>query len=157
MRLNRFMIRPLVEAGLREELNAGDTTGGFLVWDDDPVQTGQIYAKGNGVACGLLFADETIKLIDPEAQIEHCVEEGAAIGPGTVLLKINRFEAGVTVFTQTSTLDDEPSWSRGTGPAPVTRPEADAYIARQVSRDPDLWVLEIEDRKGEYKINGKIV
>jgi nicotinate-nucleotide pyrophosphorylase (carboxylating) len=50
MRLNRFMIRPLVEAGLREELNAGDTTGGFLVWDEDPVQTGQIYAKGNGVA-----------------------------------------------------------------------------------------------------------
>ena len=34
MRLNRFMIRPLVEQGLREELNAGDTTGGFLVWDE---------------------------------------------------------------------------------------------------------------------------
>ena len=45
MRLNRFMIRPLVEAGLREELNAGDTTGGFLIWDDDPVQTAQIYAN----------------------------------------------------------------------------------------------------------------
>jgi nicotinate-nucleotide pyrophosphorylase (carboxylating) len=88
MRLNRFMIRPLVEQGLREELNAGDTTGGFLVWDDDPVQTGQIYAKGNGIACGLLFADETIKLIDPDAQIEQCVEEGAEMGPGTVLLKI---------------------------------------------------------------------
>ena len=51
MRLNRFMIRPLVEAGLREELNAGDTTGGFLIWDDDPVQTAQIYAKGHGIAC----------------------------------------------------------------------------------------------------------
>ena len=35
--------------------------------------------------------------------------------------------------------------------------EADAYIARQVTRDPDLWVLEIEDRKGTYKIDGKIV
>ena len=81
MRLNRFMIRPLVEAGLREELNAGDTTGGFLIWDDDPVQTAQIYAKGHGVACGLLFADETIMLIDPQAQIEHCVEEGAPIAP----------------------------------------------------------------------------
>jgi hypothetical protein len=28
---------------------------------------------------------------------------------------------------------------------------------RQVARDPDLWVLEIEDRKGEYKMVGKIV
>ncbi len=74
-----------------------------------------------------------------------------------MLLKINRFEAGVTVFTQTSTLGDEPAWSRGTGPSPATEAEADAYIARPASRDPDLWVLEIEDRKGEYKMVGKIV
>ena len=31
MRLNRFMIRPLVEQALREELGPGDTTGG-LIW-----------------------------------------------------------------------------------------------------------------------------
>jgi nicotinate-nucleotide pyrophosphorylase (carboxylating) len=88
MNLNRFIIRPLVEAGLREEFNQGDTTGGFLTFEDDPVQTAQIYAKAQGVACGLLFADETIRLIDPEATIEHCVKEGDEIGPGTVLLKL---------------------------------------------------------------------
>lgn len=104
MRLNRFMIRPLVEQGLREELNAGDTTGGFLVWDDDPVQTGQIYAKGDGIACGLLFADETIKLIDPEAEIEHCVNEGDAMGPGTVLLKI-RAKASAFFMIERAALD----------------------------------------------------
>ena len=104
MRLNRFMIRPLVEQGLREELNAGDTTGGFLVWDDDPVQTAQIYAKGTGVACGLLFADETIKLIDPQAEIEQCVEEGAHMGPGTVLLKI-RARASAFFMIERAALD----------------------------------------------------
>jgi len=76
---------------------------------------------------------------------------------GTVLVKINCFENGVTVYTQASTLDGEPAWSRGTGPKPVTEPEADAYIARQVRYDPDVWVLEIEDRKGAYKLDGKIV
>lgn len=76
---------------------------------------------------------------------------------GTVLLKINRFEAGVTVYTQASTMDDAPAWSRGTGPTPVTEADADAYIARQVQRDPDVWVLEIEDRKSAYKIDGKVV
>ena len=65
MRLNRFMIRPLVEQALREELGPGDTTGGFLV-GDDPVQTGQIYAKGSGIICGLLLADETIRTVDPD-------------------------------------------------------------------------------------------
>ncbi|NBS57947.1 MAG: carboxylating nicotinate-nucleotide diphosphorylase [Betaproteobacteria bacterium] len=98
------MIRPLVEQGLREELNAGDTTGGFLVWDEDPVQTGQIYAKGDGVACGLLFADETIKLIDPDAVVEHCVEEGAEISPGTVLLKI-RAKASAFFMIERAALD----------------------------------------------------
>jgi nicotinate-nucleotide pyrophosphorylase (carboxylating) len=87
MQLNRFMIRPFVEQGLREELGQGDTTGGFLV-GDDPVQTAKIYAKGHGIACGLLLADETIRLVDPEAQIEHRVKDGDPIAPGTTLLDV---------------------------------------------------------------------
>jgi nicotinate-nucleotide pyrophosphorylase (carboxylating) len=87
MQLNRFMIRPFVEQGLREELNAGDTTGGFLV-GDDPVQTGQIYAKGTGIVCGLLLSDETIRQIEPDARVEHMVRDGDKMTPGSVLLKI---------------------------------------------------------------------
>ena len=87
MQLNRFMIRPCVEQALREEIGPGDTTGGFLV-GDDPVQTAQIYAKGNGVTCGLLLADETIKTVDADAQVEHMVKDGDDMAPGTVLLKV---------------------------------------------------------------------
>ena len=87
MQLNRFMIRPFVEQGLREELGQGVTTGGFLV-GDDPVQTAKIYAKGHGIACGLLLADETIRLVDPDAQIEHRVKDGDPIAPGTTLLDV---------------------------------------------------------------------
>jgi len=76
---------------------------------------------------------------------------------GTVLLKLNRFADGVTVYTQASSTGDEPTWSRGTGPQPVSEAEADAYIERQVKYDPDVWVLEIEDRRGQYKIDGKVV
>ncbi len=87
MQLNRFMIRPHVEQALRDEIGPGDTTGGFLV-GDDPVQTAQIYAKGSGIVCGLLLADETIRTVDPDARIEHMVKDGEEMGPGKVLLKI---------------------------------------------------------------------
>ena len=76
---------------------------------------------------------------------------------GTVLLKLNRFEEGVTVYTQATSMTDEPAWTRGTGPTPVSEAEADAYIERQVKYDPDVWVLEIEDRRGQYKLDGKVV
>ena len=76
---------------------------------------------------------------------------------GTVLVKVNRFDKGVTVYAQASTLDGEPGWNRGTGPKPVSEAEADAYIERQVKYDPDVWVLEIEDRKSAYELDGKIV
>lgn len=87
MQLNRFMIRPYVEQALRDEIGPGDTTGGFLV-GEDPVQSAQIYAKGTGIACGLLLADETIRTIDSDARIEHLVKDGEEIGPGKVLLKM---------------------------------------------------------------------
>jgi nicotinate-nucleotide pyrophosphorylase (carboxylating) len=94
MQLSRFMIRPYVEQALRDEVGPGDTTGGFLV-GDDPVQSAQIYAKGSGVVCGLLLADETIRTVDPDARIEHMVKDGEEMGPGKVLLKM---EARASTF-----------------------------------------------------------
>ena len=87
MQLNRFMIRPYVEQALRDEIGPGDTTGGFLV-GEDPVQTGQIYAKGSGIICGLLLADETIRTVDPDARIEQMLRDGEEMGPGQILIRI---------------------------------------------------------------------
>lgn len=103
MKVNRFMIRPLVEMGLREEISSGDTTGGFLV-GEDPIQTANIYAKGHGIVCGMLFADETIRCIEPEARIEYLVEDGDAVEPGTVLMKVQA-HASTFFIIERSALD----------------------------------------------------
>ena len=41
--------------------------------------------------------------------------------------------------------------------AAVADGEAEAYIERQLKYDPDIWVLEIEDRNGTYKLDGAVV
>jgi hypothetical protein len=76
---------------------------------------------------------------------------------GSIVVKLNRLEHGCTVLVQTRGPDGAQAWLRATGEAPVPEETADAYIARQVKRDPDLWVVEIEDRDGRPAFEGRIL
>jgi hypothetical protein len=70
---------------------------------------------------------------------------------GLVLIKVNRLEEpGCVVYSPSRDLDGNRIWRMATGPAPVPEADADTYIARQTKFDPDLWVLEIEDRAGRH-------
>lgn len=67
---------------------------------------------------------------------------------GGVFVKVNRLDGTADVYSQARRGDGEQVWMRATGEAPVPEADADAYLARQFSFDPDIWVVEIEDRKG---------
>lgn len=62
---------------------------------------------------------------------------------GSVLVVL-RGREGLCVLSQTRTPEGALAWLRGTGVAPVAEADADAYVARQLRYDPDLWVLEFD-------------
>lgn len=69
---------------------------------------------------------------------------------GALFLKFNRFKAGCEVFAGTAAPDGAPAWLRATGAVPVAEREADLYLTRQAAYDSDLWVVEIEDPRGQF-------
>jgi len=87
MQLNPFILRPIVEAALREEIGPGDTTGGFLVGPKDTARC-QIYVKERAVVAGLPVAEMVFKTLDPDCQVIHEVQDGDEVEKGTVLMRI---------------------------------------------------------------------
>jgi hypothetical protein len=60
------------------------------------------------------------------------------------VLVVLRKDKQVCVLSQLRSTDGELAWMRATGPEPVDDEVADAYLARQVKFDPDVWVIEFE-------------
>ena len=97
------------------------------------------------------------------ARVRHCNGQGIPaivvrkgnLKSGTLMLKINRFEDGCRVLSQMRDLDGVMGWMAAFQDTTVPEPDADAYIARAIDRDPDLWVVEIEDRTGRNPFEGK--
>lgn len=75
---------------------------------------------------------------------------------GTVILKLNRLDGGFSVLVQVRD-EERLIWSRGTGVDPVDEATADAYVAKQTRYDPDVWVVEVEDRQGRHWFEGMIL
>lgn len=76
---------------------------------------------------------------------------------GAILIKHNSFKDGCVVYTPATSMDGSRAWSKGTGDDRVPESEADAYIQRQRGYDPDLWIIEIEDPKGEWQLAEAVI
>ncbi|MDH5773110.1 MAG: DUF1491 family protein [Rhodospirillaceae bacterium] len=76
---------------------------------------------------------------------------------GGVLIKINKMGQGCEVMARVLDGDGERVWMAVAGGGAENAQQhieaernSDDYIKRELNIDPDLWVIEIEDSKGEY-------
>jgi hypothetical protein len=102
-----------------------------------------------------LWIDAHLRLLNAEGRSYYIIQRGA-YGSGTVLLKINTLGRGCLLMQQQRDLDGKLGWLALFKGELAEERETDAYIARAVERDPDLWAIEIEDKGGANPFEGKI-
>lgn len=75
---------------------------------------------------------------------------------GAIFIKINRLDGFALVLTQARAGDGEAIWMKPLGDW-CAEAETDAYLEKQRKYDPDLWVIEIEDRKGRTFVDEPVL
>ena len=89
-----------------------------------------------------LWVQMALRLGDSDGRPGAVLRRGDPDAGGVLL--VLRGRDGLSVLSQVRAGEGDVSWMRATGPAPVDQAAADAYVDRQVGRDPDLWVVEFE-------------
>lgn len=71
---------------------------------------------------------------------------------GAVIVKLNTLDGRAQAFQRSWTLEGARVWATlAQGP----EAEVDAALSRQRARDPDLWVIEVEDRAGRTLLDAQ--
>lgn len=100
----------------------------------------------------LLSTDVWVGALIRRAEVEGAfamVERKGDAQAGSVLVKVlNRPQGTARLYAEATRMDGERIWMQPQ--ASEQEPDLDAYIARAVRIDPDLWVVEIDDRHGRH-------
>jgi hypothetical protein len=98
------------------------------------------------------------------AHLRQCTAKGVpvyvahkgAAAAGTVIVRIVMAGKGSKVLTQSRDIEGNMGWMAPFESEIVDEARADQYIQRAVQRDPDVWVIEVEDASGTNPFEGKI-
>ena len=89
-----------------------------------------------------LWVSMALRLSDMAGRSGVVLRRGDADSGG--ILCVLRGREGLVVLSQVRDAEGRPAWLRGSGAASLDQAAADAYVDRQLKRDPDLWVLEFD-------------
>jgi hypothetical protein len=93
------------------------------------------------------------------AGLTGVVARRGAESAGAVFVKVSRPESRVRLFAPApGPAYDENGrrrWITPLGPELVSLADADRFLARQVSIDPDIWILDIDDPTGHGLLEGE--
>ncbi|MBV9418488.1 MAG: DUF1491 family protein [Alphaproteobacteria bacterium] len=102
-----------------------------------------------------LFVRATIRRAEVAGAQAYVVRKGAEES-GAIFLKIARLDGKCTVLDQARRGDGELVWVKPLGDS-TDEEKAKAFFDRQIRIDPDIWIVEIEDREGRAFVDEPIV
>jgi hypothetical protein len=103
-----------------------------------------------------LYVQALIRRCEAQGGGAFVVRKGAEEA-GAVFLKINRLDGTCTVLSPARRGEEgERIWTRPLGDSADEAKVSD-YFARQTRFDPDIWIVEIEDREGRPFVDEPIV
>lgn len=100
-----------------------------------------------------LLIDAGLKPLNDRGVFYYIQQRGEK-NTGTILLKLNNLKGQCRLLTQQRDFDGEMGWVNAMRKEHVEEVDVDQYIQRAISRDPDLWVIEIEDREMNNPFEG---
>jgi len=102
-----------------------------------------------------IYVRALIRRVEVAGAQAYVVRKGSEEA-GAVLLKLNRLDGTSTVMSQARRGEGELVWVKPLGDA-ATDDAARTYFDKQVKFDPDLWIVEIEDREGRSFVDEPVV
>ncbi len=118
----------LIAAGLAEDVGAGDITTDAIV-SEDLQATADIVVREPGVVCGLEFAVEVFKALDPAIEVEYRAEDGDRIAEAPTVVATLEGNARAILTGERLALN---LLQRASGIATATRAYADAIAGTDV-------------------------
>ena len=93
-----------------------------------------------------LWVEAKLRELSAQGIGVYVTNRGEKMG-GLILLKLVNGEGHCKLLTQQRDLDGVLGWVNVFQEEEIEEQKADDYTARAISRDPDLWVIEIETRE----------
>ena len=102
-----------------------------------------------------LFVRALIRRAEVEGASAYVARKGAEEA-GAVILRLSPPGAPATVLTQARRGEGELVWVKPLGDAPGEEKIA-GWIEKQIRIDPDVWIVDIEDRQGRAFVDEPVV
>jgi hypothetical protein len=102
-----------------------------------------------------IFVRALIRRAEVAGAAAFVVRKGAEEA-GAVVLKISRLDGTCLVLSQARRGEGELVWVKPLGDA-ANDEASSKYFEKQTRFDPDLWIVEIEDREGRTFVDEPIV